>query len=43
MAAALERSGLTTEPGVDAALVRTTGRHDLYGAGAVVGGLRAVI
>ncbi|MGN0063884.1 MAG: asparaginase [Nocardioides sp.] len=43
MAAALERSGLLAEEGVDAAVVRSTGRHDLTGGGVVVGEIRAVI
>jgi len=41
MAAALRRSGVDTEPGVDTDAVRTTGRHDLLGGGVPVGEIRA--
>jgi L-asparaginase II len=43
MAAALRRSGVTAEPGVDAAGVDGTGRLDLLGGGVPVGEIRAVI
>jgi L-asparaginase II len=41
MAAALHRSKVDTEPGVDTAAVRRTGRHDLLGGGVPVGEIRA--
>lgn len=41
MAAALERSGVLAEPGVDAAAVRSTGRFELLGGGRPVGEIRA--
>lgn len=41
MAALLERSGVTGEPGVDAAAVRKTGEHVLLGGGEPVGEIRA--
>jgi L-asparaginase II len=41
MAAALERSGVLDEPGVDAAAVRATGRVPLLGGGEPVGEIRA--
>ena len=40
MAAALARSGVDTEPGVDTASVRRTGVADLFGGGAIVGEIR---
>lgn len=43
MAAALTRWGVDGEDGVDTAAVRSTGRHELLGAGRPVGELRAVI
>ena len=42
MAAALERSGVLDEPGVDAEAVRRTGRVELLGGGEPVGEIRAV-
>jgi L-asparaginase II len=41
MAAALERLGVTREPGVDAAAVRGTGEVLLYGGGRPVGEVRS--
>ncbi|HET7431519.1 MAG TPA: asparaginase [Nocardioides sp.] len=41
MAAALERSGVLDEPGVDAEAVRRTGRVELLGGGVPVGEIRA--
>lgn len=41
MAAALERSGVLDQPGVDAAAVRRTGEHVLLGGGVPVGEIRA--
>ena len=41
MAAALQRSKVDTEPGVDTDAVRATGRVDLYGGGVPVGRIRA--
>ena len=41
MAAALERSGILDEPGVDADAVRRTGTHTLLGGGQPVGEIRA--
>ncbi|NPC97287.1 asparaginase [Nocardioides sp. zg-DK7169] len=43
MAAALVRSGVDTEPGVDGAALRATGEAPLRGGGAVVGEVRAVL
>ena len=43
MAAALARSGLLAEPGVDAEAVRATGRSVLLGGGEPVGELRALM
>jgi L-asparaginase II len=43
MAAALERSGVLAEPGVDADSVRRTGRHELLGGGLPVGEVRACL
>ena len=42
MAAALARSGVDTEPGVDTDAVRRTGVVDLLGGGEIVGEIRAV-
>jgi L-asparaginase II len=42
MAAALARSGVDTEPGIDTAAVRATGLVQLFGGGAPVGQIRAV-
>jgi L-asparaginase II len=42
MAAALRRSGVDTEPGVDTEAVRSTGVHRLLGGGEPVGLVRAV-
>jgi len=41
MAAALARSGVDTEPGVDGAALRRTGLHELMGGGRPVGVVRA--
>jgi hypothetical protein len=41
MAAALARSGVDTEPGVDTAAVRATGVLPLLGGGRPVGEIRA--
>ena len=41
MAAALRRSGVDTEPGVDTEAVRATGRVELLGGGVPVGEIRA--
>jgi len=41
MAAALERSGVLAEPGVDVAACRRTGLHELMGGGRPVGLIRA--
>ncbi len=41
MAAALERSGILDEPGVDSDAVRRTGTHTLLGGGQPVGEIRA--
>ncbi|QZY28774.1 asparaginase [Nocardioides coralli] len=41
MAAALERSGVLDEPGVDAEAVRRTGRFEVLGGGKPVGEIRA--
>ena len=43
MAAALRRSGVDTEPGVDTDAVRATGRVELLGGGVPVGEIRAVV
>ena len=43
MAAALRRSGVDVEPGVDTEAVRSTGVHDLLGGGEPVGVVRAVL
>lgn len=43
MAAALERSGVVTEDGVDAAAVRETGRFEVLGGGHPVGEIRACL
>ena len=43
MAAALRRSGVDVEPGVDTEAVRATGVHTLLGGGEPVGEVRAVI
>lgn len=43
MAAALERLGVESMPGVDAAAVASTGKAPLFGGGEVVGELRAVL
>lgn len=43
MAAALRRSGVDVEPGVDTEAVRATGVHELLGGGRPVGVVRAVI
>jgi len=43
MAAALERAGVLSEPGVDAEAVRATGRHVLRGGGEPVGAIRPVL
>lgn len=43
MAAALRRSGVDVEPGVDTEAVRATGVHALLGGGVPVGEVRAVI
>jgi L-asparaginase II len=43
MAAALRRSGVTAEAGVDAAAVDGTGVVELHGGGATVGEIRALI
>jgi L-asparaginase II len=43
MAAALERLGVTAEPGVDAAAVRRTGVVELLGGGRPVGEIRAIL
>ena len=43
MAAALRRSGVDVEPGVDTEAVRSTGVHDLLGGGVPVGVVRAVL
>ena len=43
MAAALRRSGVDTEPGVDTAAVRRTGVADLLGGGEIVGEIRACL
>ncbi len=43
MAAALRRSGITDQPGVDADAVAATGEHVLLGAGRPVGLLRALV
>jgi L-asparaginase II len=43
MAAALRRSGVDTEPGVDTAAVRRTGEAPLLGGGQPVGEIRAVL
>jgi L-asparaginase II len=42
MAAALARSGVDAEPGVDGDAVRRTGVHDLLGGGVPVGEIRAL-
>jgi L-asparaginase II len=43
MAAALARSGVDVEPGVDTEAVRSTGVHTLLGGGEPVGAVRAVL
>jgi hypothetical protein len=43
MAALLDRCGVTSEPGVDAAAVRRTGEWPLLGGGRPVGEVRAVL
>jgi len=43
MAAALRRSGVDTEPGVDTEAVRSTGVHELLGGGVPVGVVRATL
>ena len=43
MAAALARSGVDVEPGVDTAAVRRTGVVDLMGGGEIVGGIRSCL
>jgi L-asparaginase II len=43
MAAALSRSGVDTERGVDTDAVRRTGLADLYGGGEIVGEIRACL
>ena len=43
MAAALARSGVDIEPGVDTDAVRRTGVVDLYGGGEIVGEIRACL
>jgi L-asparaginase II len=43
MAAALRRSGVDTEPGVDTDAVRATGRVELLGGGVPVGEIRATL
>ena len=43
MAAALRRTGVDVEPGVDTEAVRSTGVHNLLGGGEPVGVVRAVI
>jgi L-asparaginase II len=43
MAAALARSGVTGEPGVDAAALLRTGHHDILGGGRPVGEIRACL
>jgi L-asparaginase II len=42
MTAALRRSGVLAEPGVDAEAVEALGRHELLGGGRVVGEIRAI-
>jgi hypothetical protein len=43
MAAALRRSGVTSEAGIDAAAVEGTGVVELHGGGVTVGEIRALI
>ncbi len=43
MAAALQRMGVDTEPGVDGEAVRATGVHELLGGGRPVGVIRATL
>jgi L-asparaginase II len=43
MSAALDRMGVTSEPGVDADAVRATGTHVLLGGGRPVGSIRALL
>jgi hypothetical protein len=43
MAAALQRSGVDREPGVDGDAVRRTGEAPLLGGGRRVGEIRAVV